>query len=372
MIMPMAALIPPENYLSRLSALTGLIDNESIDAVVVLDLLNVRYFCGFTGSSGLLIASRLGVRFFTDSRYVVQAGEETRGVEVLESRDLNQTILEETAAIDASRIGLQAKSLSAARWKKLESLLPAVDLIDLGTSIDEFREIKDASEIKLMREASLLAEESLCAVLSLVRPGVSEAEVALAFHLEILKKGADALSFDAIIAGGPRAALPHARPGSRRFVAGDLVVIDFGVKLNGYCSDQTVTVPVGMVDEEARKVYEVVLAAQTAALNLLKPGVRFSDIDAAARKVVADAGYGDFFRHGTGHGVGLVVHESPTVNGKSEEVARAGHVVTIEPGIYLPGKLGVRLEDLALVADDGFEKLTALPKEFGALLGVAV
>jgi len=360
-----------EIYSSRLSRLGRLLDDESLDVLIVFDLLNVRYLCGFTGSNGVLLASRKGFRFLTDSRYIIQACEETAGVEAVESRDLDQSIVDEVKAAGAVKVGLQAKSLNAARWKSFENLLPKAELIDLGTLIDQFRTVKDASEVRLLKDASKLAEYSLLSILPLVRPGMSEREIAAAFHIEVLKNGAEGLSFDTIVASGPRGALPHARPGDRKLQNGDLTVIDFGVRLNGYCSDQTVTLPVGRPDAESRRIYDVVLAAQAAALNKLKAGVKFSDVDDAARKVVTDAGFGEFFRHGTGHGVGLAVHEAPTVNSRSLEVAKAGHVVTIEPGIYLSDRLGVRIEDVVLTTDNGYDLLTVLPKELGAVADVA-
>jgi Xaa-Pro aminopeptidase len=226
---------------------------------------------------------------------------------------------------------------------------------------------KDGREVEGLRAAARLAETALLVALGKLRPGATEQEVALAFHFEALRLGAESLSFDTIVAGGPRGALPHGKPSSRCFEEGDLVVFDFGVRLAGYCSDETVTVPVGRVEGEARKVYDAVYSAQQAALSVIRPGVALVDVDKAARDFIAQEGYGGFFGHGTGHGVGLAVHEAPTVSTKSKEQAREGMVFTVEPGIYLPDRFGVRLEDTVRVTPDGFDRITTVPKEFGAV-----
>ncbi len=352
-------------YDARIAAARELLRRERLDALLVLDLLNVRHLCGFTGSNGVLLL--LGDRgvFLTDSRYTLQAGQETTGLEVVESADLDRAVAGVLNGLVAGYAGVQCGSLSAARHGRLVRLLDA-DLVDVGTAVDRLRVRKGAEEAGKLSAAARLAEAALTSVAHLVRPGVTELEVARAFHLECLQLGAEGLSFETIVAGGARGALPHARPTARPFREGDLVIVDFGVRLDGYCSDETVTLPVGPVAEAGRGVYEVVYQAQRAALQALRPGVALADVDRAAREVIRAAGHGDHFGHGTGHGVGLAVHEAPTVSSRSEEVAEEGAVVTIEPGIYLPGRLGVRLEDTVRVTSQGWERITTIPKEFGA------
>jgi Xaa-Pro aminopeptidase len=352
---------------ARLTRAREVLSSVGLGGLLVSDLLNVRHLCGFTGSNGLLLILPDRVTFFTDSRYTLQAGEETRGVEVSETQDLDQAACQAALGAGVSRLGLEEKVVSVARWRKLGESLPGVELVDAGEALDALRRCKDPGELQQLREAARLAERALRAVLPRVRRGVSEAEVAFAYQVEALRLGAEALSFDTIVAGGPRGALPHARPGQRRFEEGDLVIFDFGVRLGGYCSDETVTVPVGRVEEEARRVYDAVLQAQRAALDAVRPGVPLVDVDRAARDVIAGAGYGERFGHGTGHGVGLAVHEAPTVSTRSKENAAAGMVFTVEPGIYLPDRFGVRLEDTVLVTPDGPEGITTVPKEFGAV-----
>ncbi|MFU8856401.1 MAG: aminopeptidase P family protein [Deferrisomatales bacterium] len=354
-----------EGYTERAAAALQLLAGERLDALLVLDLLNVRYLCGFTGSNGLLVL--LGDRrvFFTDSRYTLQAREETVGVEVVETADLDRSAAGVLSTGGARYVGFQPTSITAARRARLGRLLEA-DLVDVGTGVDRLRVCKGPDETRRLEAAARLAEEALRFVAPLLCPGRTELEVARAFHVACLERGAEGLSFDTIVAGGPRGALPHAKPTGRPFEAGDLVLVDFGVRLDGYCSDQTVTVPVGPPAEDAAQVYGVVFQAQRAALEALRPGVALAEVDRAARDVIAAAGHGERFGHGTGHGVGLAVHEAPTVSSRSGDAAQEGAVVTIEPGIYLPGRFGVRLEDTVRVTSHGYERITSVPKELGA------
>lgn len=346
----------------------GILDRQRLDAALVFDPVNIRYLCGFTGSNGLMVVSPRGAILYTDSRYTLQAREEAAGIGVTEATDLEAAAANDLENDGAAYVGLQYRSLTANRLRRLTRLCRGVDVVDLGTELDVLRESKTAREVECLREAARLAEEALYAVLPLVRDGATEREVAREFHLEALRRGAEDLSFDTIVAGGERGALPHAKPSERCFRRGDLVVFDFGVRLLGYCSDETVTVPVGHVDGEAREVYEVVRRAQRAGLAAVRSGVPLVEVDRAARDLIREAGHGDHFGHGTGHGVGLAVHEMPTVGPRSKGVASRGAVFTVEPGIYLPGRFGVRLEDTVLVTETGWEPITRVSKEFGAAL----
>ncbi len=342
-------------------------ERERLDALLVADPHGVRYLCGFTGSNGLLLLRDGSNLFLTDSRYVLQAAQETWGAEVREAADLDRAAAEACAGCGARWVGYSASILSASRASRFRRRLEGADLVDVGSALDALRMTKDAGELVRLRAAARLAEDALGAVLDGVRPGNTEERIAREFQIECLRRGADGLAFDIIVAGGERGALPHARPSGRPFRRGDLVVVDFGVRLDGYCSDETVTLPVGEVSDRARQVYEVVRAAQASALATLRPGARLADVDRAARDVIREAGFGDRFGHGTGHGVGLAVHEAPTVSSRSDEVAREGMVVTVEPGIYLPDELGVRLEDTVFITADGCDSITTLPKGFGAV-----
>jgi Xaa-Pro aminopeptidase len=338
-----------------------------LDALVVTDLLSIRHLCGFTGTSGALALRGGEAVFFTDSRYTLQARRETFGVEVREAADIDGALCESLVSSGVGYAGFEAEALTFARWRRLKSLLGRIDLVDVEGRVTRLRLRKTPGEVARLREAARLAEEAFREAAELLRPGVTEAEVARRFHEAVLRRGSDGLAFDTIVAAGPNGALPHAHPGTRPIEEGDLVVFDFGVRLDGYCSDETVTVPVGKVEGEAREVYGVVLAAQRSALAAVRPGAPLAEVDRAARDTIREAGYGDFFGHGTGHGVGLAVHESPTVSPRSRDTAREGMVFTVEPGVYLAGRFGVRIEDTVEVTGEGYAPVTALPKDWDAL-----
>lgn len=342
----------------------AILEELRLDALVVTELLSIRHLCGFTGSNGILAVGKEGSVFFTDSRYTLQARRETFGVEVREAADVDAVLCESLRA--AGYAGFEPETLTHARWRRLRSLLGRIDLVDVEGRITRLRLCKTPGEAARLREAARLAEEAFQEAASSMRPGVTETEVARKFHEAVLRRGGEGLAFDTIVASGPNGALPHARPGSRPIGEGDLVVFDFGARLDGYCSDETVTVPVGRVEGEARDVYDVVLAAQRSALAAVRPGVPLVEVDRAARGVIEEAGFGAFFGHGTGHGVGLAVHEPPTVGPRSKDEVREGMVFTVEPGIYLAGRFGVRIEDTIRVTEEGWEPITTLPKDWGA------
>ncbi|TAL16958.1 aminopeptidase P family protein [bacterium] len=336
-----------------------------LDALLVSDLPNVRRLCGFTGSNGLLLIDAGEAVLFTDSRYTLQAGEETHGVTVAEEKDLLLAALARAKTLGAKRIGFEGDDLTFGSWLRLSESGGGLELVDLKSRISLIRAVKSPFELEKMREASALSEEAFLATTPLLRPGKSEREAARSYLMEVVKRGA-APAFDTIVAGGPRGALPHAKPGERTFENGDLVVFDFGVLLDGFCSDETVTACIGKIEGEARLVYETVAKAQIGALNSIRAGISLADIDKAARATIEEAGYGGFFGHGTGHGIGFMVHETPSVSPRSEGVAEAGMTFTVEPGVYLPGRFGVRLEDTIVVTQDGFDYITRLSKEPGA------
>jgi Xaa-Pro aminopeptidase len=363
----MAAMTPGQTASHPLETLLALMQEQRLDAVAVTDLFDIRYLCGFTGSNGLLLVMEAGSYFITDSRYALQATAQVSAAATVIAADLDAKCAELISARCAGYVGVETATMSAKRFERFKRLLAGAQPVALDGMATRLRMCKTPSELARLRAASALAEEALLAVLPGIRPGITEAQIARDFHLQAIGLGAQGLSFDTIVAGGPRAALPHATPGSRPFAPGELVVVDFGVILDGYCSDQTVTIPVGEVDAETVTVYNTVLKAQRAALAAIKPGVLLRDIDRAARSVIDEAGYAEYFGHGTGHGVGLEVHEAPAVSFRTNDFAQEAMVITIEPGIYLPGKLGVRLEDTVWIGAEGYEAITTLPKELGAV-----
>lgn len=332
---------------------------RGLDRMLVTDLTNVRYLTGFTGTNGACICGP-GVRLFlTDFRYTERAEAEVEGWEtVTVANDWLKGIAERLEG----KVGFEDDHVSVRMLKKLQGKLgEGVETVAAGGTVERLRRVKDDEELAAIEEASKLADEVWRWSLERGLAGRSEREVARAAEARIRELGGDP-SFPAIVAAGPNGALPHAEPGEREIGRGELVVFDMGAQLDGYCSDGTRTYATGEPGEEARAVYEVVLAAQLKALEVIKAGVKGEDVDGAARRVIADAGHGDRFGHGLGHGVGLEVHEAPRLSLRSDDVLAAGEVVTVEPGIYLPGQLGVRIEDLVVVGEEGLSNLSALPK----------
>ena len=333
---------------------------RELDRMLVTDLTNVRYLTGFTGTNGVCVCGP-GVRLFlTDFRYTERAAAEVEGWEAV---TLGGDWLGGIAERLAGRVGFEDDHVSVRLLEKLTGKLPdGVEMVAAGGRVEELRRVKDADELAAIKEASKLADEVWRWSVERGLAGRSEREVARAAEARIREHGGDP-SFPVIVAAGPNGALPHAEPGDREIGRGELIVFDMGAKLGGYCSDGTRTYATGDPGEEAVAVYEVVREAQAAALEAIRPGMRGEDVDKVAREVIEAAGHGERFGHGLGHGVGLEVHEGPRLSLRSEDVLAAGEVVTVEPGVYLPGRLGVRIEDLVVVSEDGLRNLSSLPKD---------
>ncbi len=340
--------------------LEGVLAEEELDGYLVTDLTNVRYLTGFTGSNGACVCGP-GVRLFlTDFRYSERAAAEVEGWETL---TIGNDWLLGIAERLPGRVGFEDDQVSVRLLGKLkEKLGEGTEMVAAGGKVADLRRVKDAEELAAIAEASKLADEVLGWALEQGLAGRPERDVARATEARIRELGGDP-SFPAIVAAGPNGALPHAEPGEREIGRGELVVFDMGAKLDGYCSDGTRTFATGEPGEEARAVYEVVAQAQTAALEAIRAGVQGEDVDTTARKLIDDAGYGKRFGHALGHGVGLEVHEGPRLSQRSDDVLAPGEVVTVEPGVYLPGELGVRIEDLVVVGEEGLRNLSSLPKE---------
>jgi Xaa-Pro aminopeptidase len=328
--------------------------------MLVTDLVNVRYLTGFTGTNGAAICGP-GVRIFlTDFRYTERAAAEVSGWECI---TLTGDWLGGIAERLSGKVGFEDDHISVRTLSKLEEKLPeGVEAVAAGGVVEGLRRVKDESELTAIAEASKLADAALKATVEAGFIGKTERAVADFFEAKVRALGGT-LSFDTIVAAGPNGAQPHAEPGSRVIPKGELVVFDMGAKLDGYCSDGTRTYATGDPGESARAVYEVVLAAQLASLDAVAPGAKGEDVDAVARKIIDEAGHGDRFGHGLGHGVGLEVHEAPRLSPRADDVLEPGEVVTVEPGIYLPGELGVRIEDFVVVTENGYRNLSSLPKE---------
>jgi Xaa-Pro aminopeptidase len=336
----------------------GLAEHE-LDLTLVTDLTNVRYLTGFTGTNGACVCGPDTRLFLTDFRYTERAAAEVEGWETV---TIGDDWLGGVAAHLGGRFGFEDDHVSVRLLERLRAKLPrGAEPVAAGGAVEKLRRVKDEAELAAIATAAELADEVWRWSIESGLGGRGEREVARAAEARIRELGGDP-SFPAIVAAGPNGALPHAEPGERQIGAGELVVFDMGARLDGYCSDGTRTFAVGEPDERAREVYETVRSAQAAALDAVAAGIGGEALDAVAREAIAAAGYGEHFGHGLGHGVGLEVHEAPRLSPRSEDELVAGEVVTIEPGVYLPGELGVRIEDLVVVADNGCRNLSGLPK----------
>jgi Xaa-Pro aminopeptidase len=340
------------------------LEGTGADVLLVTALPNVRYLTGYTGSNGLaLIGPRTRV-FITDFRYVEQAAAEVHPSfeRVRAAQDLLDAIAEHLPAGNV-RLGFESDAVSVRRHRALRELLPErIELVELDGVVERLRAIKDADEIARIRAATVLADAAFMRLIGDGLVGRTEREVAIALENDMRARGAQRPSFETIVAAGPHGALPHAQPRDVPIAAGELVVIDWGAELDGYCSDCTRTVATGPLPEDAIGVYELVLKAQLAGVGAVRAGAHGRGADGVARAVIADGGRAELFGHGLGHGVGTLVHEGPRLSQRSDDVLEAGNVVTVEPGVYVPGRFGVRIEDLVVVTDNGCEILTSVPK----------
>lgn len=346
---------------------SGIFDGpEAVDALYLSNVVNVRYLCGFTGSNGSLLVSRQGAWFLTDGRYREQAPGEVDGaaIEVYTLPDqLGAALGRMSGELGAKRIGFEADHVAVAAAQRLGNHFPAADLVPTSGLVENLRRVKEPEELDRIRRAAELADAGVAYIIGKARPGVSERELAIDLESYMRMQGAEAVSFPSIVAAAERSAMPHAHPTSRLVEAGRFLLFDLGCIVEGYCSDLTRTVVVGKADERHREIYDLVAAAQQAGLDALKAGASGAAVDAAARDVIVAAGYGAEFGHSLGHGVGLDIHEAPTLRSSSTDVLEAGHVVTIEPGVYIPGFGGVRIEDLTVVTAEGAEVLSHATKE---------
>lgn len=348
---------------NRINKARGYAEKQDVDAILFFNLSNVRYLAGFTGSDGVLVVGREACWFLTDSRYTIQAAREVTGCPTIEYRVKLDGIAELFAGQGFKRVGFEAEYTTVALLTALTAKAPGVVFVPIGEELTTLRTMKDAGELNILAKAARIASEALLASLDGLTPGVVEREYALNLEFAMRRTAADDKSFDFIVASGGRGALPHGRASEKVVASGELVTIDFGAVYGGYHSDETVTVCVGKPDDRQREIYGIVKEAHDRAVAAVRPGVSFRELDAIARGFIEEQGYGAFFGHGLGHGVGLDVHEKPVVSPRGEGVAEEGMVFTIEPGIYIPEWGGVRIEDTVAVTGDGHRLLTRVPKE---------
>ena len=346
-----------EKYLSLLG--------EEVDGLLLTSRYSRHYGAEFDIAEGVAIVTRAGSRYFTDSRYIESAQNGIQGFEVLETNRENNYIKRLNQAIadfGVTKLGFEENYLTVAEFTQYEKNLNAA-LVPFTMAINGFRGTKEDWELDRMRKAQDITDKAFAEVITRIKAGMTELELQAELIYCLYKNGGQGLSFDPIVVSGPNTSLPHGVAGDRVIREGDFITMDFGVLYQGYCSDMTRTVALGYATEEMKTVYNTVLQAQLAGLAASRAGVPGKDIDGAARKVITDAGYGSYFGHGYGHSLGLEVHESPSPNAANDQGMPLNAVASAEPGIYLPGKFGVRIEDVTIFREDGIENITHSPKE---------
>lgn len=341
-----------------------ILGSEKLDALLIFGLTNIRYLTGFTGTDGVLLMRPDESVFLTDSRYFSQAQEQVSTDRIDCYNNKLQAVADELSSGGCKRVGFDADIISVAMFEGITELTGPIEWCPLNTQLQALRGVKTEKELAALKVAANLNHQAFDAVLPLIQPGVTEREIALELEIALKRFGGEANAFDFIVASGIRGALPHGVASEKKLVAGDLVTIDFGTRIDGYHSDETVTLALGEVDRKLRQIFDIVLEAHDSALAAIQPEMPICDLDAVARDYIASKGYADYFGHSLGHGVGLDVHEYPAVSARSEQKLLAGMVITIEPGIYIPEVGGVRIEDTVVVTTEGFEALTSIPKQF--------
>lgn len=349
--------------MERLQNLRAQFEKHGIDGLLVTSDYNRRYLSNFTGTSGAVLISLEKACFITDFRYVEQATKQCEGFEIIKQTG---TLLEEVAAqvkqLGIKKLGFEQDYVTYANFKVYEEMLEA-QLVPISGMIEKLRLIKTDEEIKIIKAAANIADAAFKHILTFIRPGITELAVSNELERVMREAGATSSSFDTIVASGTRSALPHGVATDKVIEKGDFVTLDFGAYYNGYVSDITRTVAVGEPNEKLKEIYEIVLEAQLRGMAGIKPGITGKEADALTRDYISERGYGEYFGHSTGHGIGLEVHEGPALSVKSDIVLKPGMIVTCEPGIYIPGLGGVRIEDDAMLTADHNESLTHSPKE---------
>lgn len=347
----------------KLAKIRGKMAGEGVDAFLITTYLNWRYLTGFKGDAGQILVTENSSYVFTDSRYTEQAESEAPDFKVVQT-SLDSDLLKETLKKEGVRsLAFEKDQVTYANYERMTERFEGVTLKGISGWVEDLRMRKTPEEIALIAKAQEIADEAFSLVTRSVRVGATERELAMELEFTMKRLGAESLAFPLIVVSGARSSLPHGQPTDNKVSPGDFLTFDFGARYEGYCSDETRTFVIGHLDKRHEEIYKIVLEAQLAGLEAAKPGVPGKAVDAAARKVIEDAGYGEYFGHGTGHGVGLAVHEGPSAGKKGETILEPGMVITVEPGIYIPGFGGCRIEDLVVITENGKEILSASPKE---------
>ncbi len=349
-----------ERFAARLSEL-------GFDAILITRLPNVRYLTGFTGSNGQVLLHADRTTFLTDGRYTEQSRREVPDLERTTYSAFPSAFADACRALEVARVGFEAGGVTYKLYRDLAEAGDGVELVAVGEEVERLRWIKEPEEVEMIAEAQAVTDDCFDRIVAKLSEGMTEREVALEMELIMRQNGADGLAFDSIVAFGESAAEPHHHPGDRDLRRGDVVKLDFGALYRGYHADMTRTVAYGEPPPELREIHDLVKAAQQAGIDAVKPGIAGSEPDAAARAVIDEAGRGREFSHSLGHGVGLEIHEGPTLRAKSDDVLPVGAVVTVEPGVYVPGLGGVRIEDMVEVTEDGCRPMPRSTKDLVVL-----
>jgi len=354
----------PDVLLDRINALRVLLSGWGLEAVVISNPENIFYLTGFTGSHGSVVVTGNDIHLITDFRYDEQASLQSPHCKiVLIKETIPDTLCEMVQDMQIKSMGCEGNFLTYLQYSALKDNLPGIELKPLQECVEDLRVVKDHQEVQRIGNSVKLSDRAFEYVLPLLGEGVTEREVALEIEFFMKKNGAEDIAFPFIVASGQRSSMPHGTASEKAIVRGDLVTLDFGARLGGYNSDITRTVVIGQGDNRKEEIYGIVLEAQMAGINALRPGIPASEVDRAARGIIEGYGYGKNFRHSTGHGLGLQIHEGPRLSTRDHTVLKTGMVVTVEPGIYLPGWGGIRIEDTVLVVENGCRVLTSSPKE---------
>lgn len=346
--------------------ISEILKEKKLDAILVSDPFNMRYITGFRGGEGYVYLSEQRQVLLTDSRYTTQARDEADGFEIVQvdgTADYIKRLYGFMQEENVKVLGFEDEHLIYVSVKGLQDGCPGVEFAALDGALNRLRIIKNEAELKALRQAEHVGDLAFEEILKIIRPGMTELQVAAELEYSMKKNGAVRTSFETIVASGINSAMPHAIPSEKKIESGDFVTMDFGCMIDGYCSDMTRTIVVGKADEKQKEIYNIVLQAQLAALDAVKAGMKGSEVDKVARDIIYSAGYQECFGHGLGHSVGLFIHEDPRLSPKCHEVLEENMIQTVEPGIYVPGFGGVRIEDMIIVKKDGHENLTHSPKE---------
>jgi Xaa-Pro aminopeptidase len=347
----------------KLEKLRAQFSELGIDGMLVTNEYNRRYMTGFTGTAGVALIGLKQAVFITDFRYVEQATKQVEGYEIVQhTNGIIEEVAKQAEKMGIKKLGIEQEHVSYAMFKAYEKAVSA-QLVPISGAVEKLRLIKSEAEIKILKEAAEIADAAFRHILDFIRPGIREIDVANELEFFMRKQGATSSSFDMIVASGVRSALPHGVATDKVIEKGEFVTLDFGAYYKGYCSDITRTIAVGEVSDELKRIYDVVLQAQLRGVEGIRAGMTGREADALTRDYISACGYGEYFGHSTGHGLGMEVHESPALSMKSEMILQPGMVVTVEPGIYIAGLGGVRIEDDIVITTDGNERLTHSPKE---------